>query len=80
VIRLFLRTFVFVVVTLFLASLLSTLLSIVVAFVFDASVDTLIDLGWPLFIGCLLLVGVVVWRFLPIRRRAAETPRPPQEQ
>jgi hypothetical protein len=76
VIRLFLRSLVFLVVTLFLASLLATLLFIVVAFVFDASGDTLFDIffgfgdGWPVFLGCLLLAAVIVWRFLPIRRRA----------
>ena len=73
-VRLLLRALAFLVLTLFLASLLSTLLFIVVALVFDTSGDSSFDIffefgdGWPVFLACLLLAGVIVWRFLPIRR------------
>jgi hypothetical protein len=70
VVRLFLRTLVLIVVTLLLASLLSTLVFVVVVLVFGGSDDVFVDFGdgWPVFLGCVLLAAVVVWRFLPIRR------------
>jgi hypothetical protein len=71
--RLFLRTLIFLVATLFLASLLLTVLFAVAAFVFDPSIDTLSDVsgfggGWPVFLASLLVAGVIVWRFLPVRK------------